>query len=115
MARTGGSLRNCFLVPKPYARQYYCLFFCCTALGRGAGTVCCGSGIEMSGAGVFRMLTVDPAERITADQALQHPWVMSGDDELAESQLGDSLQRMRVFNARRKFKSAIATIIMTMQ
>lgn len=63
----------------------------------------------------FRMLTVDPLERITADQALQHPWVMSGDDELAESQLGDSLQRMRVFNARRKFKSAIATIIMTMQ
>lgn len=65
--------------------------------------------------GTVRMLTVDPAERITAEQALQHPWVMSGDDELAESQLGDSLQRMRVFNARRKFKSAIATIIMTMQ
>ena len=49
----------------------------------------------------IRMLTVDPAERITAEQALQHPWVMSGDDELAESQLGESLQRMRDFNARR--------------
>ncbi|CAM9971946.1 unnamed protein product [Pylaiella littoralis] len=64
---------------------------------------------------IARMLTVDPAARITADQALQHSWVMSGDDELSSSELGDSLQRMRVFNARRKFKSAIATIIMTMQ
>eukprot|EP00903_Cladosiphon_okamuranus_P008290 g7977.t1 len=64
---------------------------------------------------IARMLTVDPVQRITADQALHHPWVMSGDDELAGSQLGESLQRMRVFNARRKFKSAIATIIMTMQ
>lgn len=62
-----------------------------------------------------RMLTVDPAARITATQALEHPWVMSEDDELETSELGDSLQRMRVFNARRKFKSAIATIIMTMQ
>lgn len=58
---------------------------------------------------------MDPALRITAAQALQHPWVTSGDDELATSQLGDSLQRMRVFNARRKFKAAIETIIMTMQ
>ncbi|CAM9187931.1 unnamed protein product [Ectocarpus fasciculatus] len=64
---------------------------------------------------IARMLTVDPAARITATQALEHPWVMSEDDELETSELGDSLQRMRVFNARRKFKSAIATIIMTMQ
>lgn len=61
------------------------------------------------------MLTVDPAERITADQALQHPWVTSEDDELSESQLGGSLQRMRMFNARRKFKSAINSIIMAIQ
>ncbi|CAM9405389.1 unnamed protein product [Ectocarpus sp. 6 AP-2014] len=64
---------------------------------------------------IARMLTVDPVQRITAAQALAHPWVMSEDDELETSELGDSLQRMRVFNARRKFKSAIATIIMTMQ
>lgn len=61
------------------------------------------------------MLTVDPNERITAEQALGHPWVMRGDDELAESQLGPSLQRMRVFNARRKFKSAIASIMLALQ
>lgn len=64
---------------------------------------------------IARMLTVDPAERITADQALQHPWVTSEDDELSESQLGGSLQRMRMFNARRKFKSAINSIIMAIQ
>ena len=63
----------------------------------------------------YRMLTVDPAERITADQALRHPWVTSGDDELSESQLGGSLERMRMFNARRKFKSAINSIIMAIQ
>lgn len=62
-----------------------------------------------------RMLTVDPDERVTADQALRHPWVTSGDDELAESQLGESLQRMRVFNARRKFKSAINSIMVAMR
>lgn len=61
------------------------------------------------------MLTVEPAERITAEQALAHPWVMSGDDELAESMLGESLQRMRVFNARRKFKSAINSIMVAIQ
>ncbi|CAM9801419.1 unnamed protein product, partial [Sphacelaria rigidula] len=64
---------------------------------------------------ISRMLTVDPDERITADQALRHPWVMSGDDELAESQLGESLQRMRVFNARRKFKSAINSIMVALR
>lgn len=65
--------------------------------------------------GADRMLTVEPSERITAAQALEHPWVMTGDDELAGSMLGDSLQRMRVFNARRKFKSAINSIIMAIQ
>lgn len=58
---------------------------------------------------------MDPEARITAQQALQHPWVMSGDDELAESQLGESLQRMRVFNARTKFKSAINSIILALR
>ncbi|CAM9341730.1 unnamed protein product, partial [Laminaria digitata] len=61
------------------------------------------------------MLTVDPAERITAAQALQHPWVTCEDDQLSESELGGSLQRMRMFNARRKFKSAINSIIMAIQ
>lgn len=61
------------------------------------------------------MLTVDPDDRITAEQALEHPWVLSGDDELAESILGASLQRMRVFNARRKFKSAINSIVLALQ
>lgn len=61
------------------------------------------------------MLTVDPEERITAEQALEHPWVLTGDDQLAESTLGESLQRMRMFNARRKFKSAINSIVLALQ
>lgn len=61
------------------------------------------------------MLTVDPNIRLTASQALEHPWVMSGDDELAESTLGESLVRMRVFNARRKFKSAINSILVALR
>lgn len=58
---------------------------------------------------------MDPEERITAEQALQHSWVICGDDELAESQLGESLERMRVFNARRKFKSAVNSIIVALK
>ena len=58
---------------------------------------------------------MDPEERITAEDALQHSWVTTDDDELEESELGESLQRMRVFNARTKFKSAINSIILAMR
>ncbi|CAN0189555.1 unnamed protein product [Ascophyllum nodosum] len=64
---------------------------------------------------IARMLKVDPEERITAEDALQHSWVTTDDDELEESELGESLQRMRVFNARTKFKSAINSIILAMR
>ncbi|CAM9791560.1 unnamed protein product, partial [Discosporangium mesarthrocarpum] len=62
---------------------------------------------------ITRMLTVDPQERITAAQALRHPWVTGKDEVLVQSTLDESLGRLRLFNARRKFKSAITSIIVT--
>mmetsp|Transcript_17209 Transcript_17209/g.25496 ORF Transcript_17209/g.25496 Transcript_17209/m.25496 type:complete len:646 (+) Transcript_17209:101-2038(+) len=57
------------------------------------------------------MLTVDPSKRITAEQALKHPFFKLADDQLETTDMGANLRRLKLFNARRKFRSAIHTII----
>ncbi|CAM9538231.1 unnamed protein product, partial [Sphacelaria rigidula] len=56
---------------------------------------------------IQRLLTADPVERITADDALNHSWLNNVQDiKLARSDLVPSLKRLHVFNALRKFKAA---------
>lgn len=61
---------------------------------------------------IRRMLTLDVEQRITAKQALEHPWVRGDDATLAARDLGKNLEQLKLFNARRKFKSAISTVIL---
>ena len=61
---------------------------------------------------IKKMLVVDPDKRLTADQALRHPWFMVGDHELISRNLAKTLDTMKKFNARRKFKGKVKGIIL---
>ncbi|CAN0438285.1 unnamed protein product, partial [Ectocarpus sp. 8 AP-2014] len=60
---------------------------------------------------IAKMLTVDPNKRLTADQALEHPYLKIDTTVLEGNNMDQNLGRMKLFNARRKFKSAIQTVI----
>ena len=54
----------------------------------------------------------DAPRRLTASQALRHPWFMVGDHELISRNLAKTLDTMKKFNARRKFKGKVKGIIL---
>jgi serine/threonine protein kinase len=62
---------------------------------------------------IKRMLCVNTEERWTAKQLLAHPWIQTGDEELAKRNIDGTLVVMRKFNARRRFKAAASAIILT--
>ncbi|CAM9683589.1 unnamed protein product, partial [Discosporangium mesarthrocarpum] len=59
---------------------------------------------------IRRLLTLDQSKRATVDQALNHPWITGDAKELEKRDLGKNMEKLRLFNARRKFKSAIASV-----
>ena len=48
------------------------------------------------------LLTKDPANRLNAEQLLSHPWIVG--DRTPRKELPNIPQKMKEFNARRKFK-----------
>ncbi|CAN0277387.1 unnamed protein product [Ectocarpus sp. 4 AP-2014] len=62
---------------------------------------------------IRRLLTVDPKKRLTAAQAVTHPWLLSKDDDLLKHNLGVNLEQLRLFNARRKLRAAIKSVLAT--
>jgi serine/threonine protein kinase len=60
---------------------------------------------------ISKMLVVEPSQRITAEQALAHPYLTMADAALQSTDMATNLERMRLYNARRKLRSAIHTII----
>ena len=60
---------------------------------------------------IMKLLTVNPVERITAQEALGHPWIISDDEALKGSDLGVNLRAFKRYNAKRKFKSAGKALI----
>lgn len=60
---------------------------------------------------ISRMLTVDPEARITAAEALKHPWITTAGSVLSQSNLNSTLKSLRYFNARRKFRTAITSVV----
>lgn len=59
------------------------------------------------------LITVDPSRRLTAEEALQHQWMKADDNVLASMDLCANLTELQKFNAKRKFKAAVNTIIAT--
>lgn len=64
---------------------------------------------------ISRMLTVNPAKRITAAEALKHPWISQRRKVASRTHRQDTIVRLRQFNARRKFKGAILAILMVVR
>jgi serine/threonine protein kinase len=60
---------------------------------------------------IRRLLTVKPADRITAEEALQHPWLELGEEELKNRDLQHNLVAMKAWNRKRKFKRGKVTPI----
>jgi len=58
------------------------------------------------------LLTVQPAKRLSADQALKHKWMTQDDSVLAGQDLGTNLSELRKYNAKRKFKAAVNAVIL---
>lgn len=61
---------------------------------------------------ISSLLTVQPSKRITADQALQHRWMLQDASVLAAQDLGTNLSELRKYNAKRKFKAAVNAVIL---
>lgn len=57
---------------------------------------------------ILQMLNTNPAERITAAQALQHSWMREDDEELVGHDLGPALSELRAFNSRRKLRLSVS-------
>ncbi|XP_054606204.2 calcium/calmodulin-dependent protein kinase type II subunit gamma isoform X2 [Nothobranchius furzeri] len=61
---------------------------------------------------INQMLTINPAKRITADQALKHPWVCQRSTVASVVHRQETVECLRKFNARRKLKGAILTTLL---
>lgn len=60
------------------------------------------------------LLTVSPADRKNARQVIDaDPWMLLGQEQLQQVSLQGTLQELKKFNAKRKFKAAVKTVMAT--
>jgi len=62
---------------------------------------------------ISKLLTVNPTKRLSADASLKNQWMTQDDAALAGKDLGANLEKFKAFNAKRKFKAAVKTVIAT--
>lgn len=62
---------------------------------------------------ISSLLTVDVNRRKSAEEALQDKWVLRDAAVLASTDLGVNLAEFKKFNAKRKFKAAVKTVMAT--
>ncbi|XP_016375320.1 calcium/calmodulin-dependent protein kinase type II subunit beta-like isoform X16 [Sinocyclocheilus rhinocerous] len=61
---------------------------------------------------INQMLTINPAKRITAQEALKHPWVCQRSTVASMMHRQETVECLKKFNARRKLKGAILTTML---
>ncbi|XP_031845216.1 calcium/calmodulin-dependent protein kinase II isoform X29 [Nomia melanderi] len=61
---------------------------------------------------INQMLTVNPSQRITASEALKHPWICQRERVAAVIHRQQTVDCLKKFNARRKLKVAILTTML---
>jgi serine/threonine protein kinase len=59
---------------------------------------------------IRKLLTVNPLERLTAQQALGHPWLLSDEEKLSELALSGAQAEIKKFQARKRFKKGVNAI-----
>ena len=64
---------------------------------------------------VSRMLTVEPARRITCEQILSHPWVTLDAALVPNVKLAGAMAEIKKLQARRRFKKAIEVVLLTVR
>ncbi|XP_065181486.1 calcium/calmodulin-dependent protein kinase type II delta chain-like [Sycon ciliatum] len=62
---------------------------------------------------ISKMIKVDMNERLTADQALKHPWICQKEHVAGKVHRQHTILGLRRFNARKKLKGAILTTIIS--
>ncbi|XP_067213957.1 peripheral plasma membrane protein CASK isoform X15 [Linepithema humile] len=60
---------------------------------------------------IQRMLTTDVNHRITIQEVLNHKWLRDRDKGAARIHLGDTIEELKKFNARRKLKDAVKVAV----
>jgi calcium/calmodulin-dependent protein kinase I len=60
---------------------------------------------------ITALLSVDSTKRLTAAGALENSWIKRDDASLADHDLGVNLDQFKKFNAKRKFKAAVNTVM----
>uniref|UniRef100_A0A4W3HT01 calcium/calmodulin-dependent protein kinase n=1 Tax=Callorhinchus milii TaxID=7868 RepID=A0A4W3HT01_CALMI len=61
---------------------------------------------------INKMLTINPAKRITATEALKHPWICQRSTVASCMHRQETVECLKKFNARRKLKGAILTTML---
>uniref|UniRef100_A0A8D3CUE5 calcium/calmodulin-dependent protein kinase n=1 Tax=Scophthalmus maximus TaxID=52904 RepID=A0A8D3CUE5_SCOMX len=61
---------------------------------------------------INKMLTINPAKRITAAEALKHPWISHRSTVASCMHRQETVECLKKFNARRKLKGAILTTML---
>ena len=59
---------------------------------------------------IDNLLVVDPSRRYSVHQALSHPWVSSTEENAYKDHLESTIEQLKKFNARRKFKAAALAV-----
>lgn len=57
------------------------------------------------------LLILNPLNRLTVDQALNHPWVKASDSALMSKKLDQNLAELKKFQATKKFKAGIKAVM----
>ena len=60
---------------------------------------------------IRKLLTVSPTQRYDAEGAMRNGWIGADASKLEAQSLGVNLEQFKKFNAKRKFKAAVKTVV----